>query len=229
MAAPARRRSSNVPSLFSLAVAQSDPAGTLGHAASGLGAGARCQVRGSRVARLAAGPRPLQWDRIATHRRVLAVGVDNAAERARLIRCGFGDALASETPLAELAARLLRLAQLAQSIPCTRRIGPVRLDLFRRDGEVDGRPLALHPREFALLWRLAETPGLPLSREELLADIWRLRYRPGTNSLEVHISRLRAKLAAFGIRRLVETHPEGGYCIGAEMLDSTAPSANGSR
>lgn len=173
--------------------------------------------------------RPLQWDRIATHRRVLAVGVDNAAERARLIRCGFGDALASETPLAELAARLLRLAQLAQSIPCTRRIGPVRLDLFRRDGEVDGRPLALHPREFALLWRLAETPGLPLSREELLADIWRLRYRPGTNSLEVHISRLRAKLAAFGIRRLVETHPEGGYCIGAEMLDSTAPSANGSR
>ena len=41
--------------------------------------------------------------------------------------------------------------------------------------------------------------------------MWRLDFEPGTNSVEVHVSRLRAKLAAAGIAGLVETDPPGGY------------------
>lgn len=91
--------------------------------------------------------------------------------------------------------------------------GPATLDLFHRDAFIEGRWMGLSPREFALLWRLAETPGKPVSRRTLLADVWRVRHEPATNSVEVHVSRLRTKLAAFGLRSLVATGPQGGYLI----------------
>lgn len=95
--------------------------------------------------------------------------------------------------------------------------GPVMLDLFHRDGLVRETWLYLHPREFGLLWRMAETPRTRLSRRTLLRDVWRLRHEPETNTLEVHIFRLRRKLAAFGIDHLVMTDPAGGYRLDAEV------------
>ena len=87
--------------------------------------------------------------------------------------------------------------------------GPLRLDLFHRDAACDGRWLALHPREFALLWRLAETPGRTVSQQELLADVWRLTFEPGTNRVAVHIARLRRKLAGVGLDPLIATDGPG--------------------
>jgi DNA-binding response OmpR family regulator len=94
-----------------------------------------------------------------------------------------------------------------------RAAGPLTLDLFHRDARVGERWLALHPREFALLWRLAERPGETVPRATLLREVWRLEFEPGTNSIEVHVSRLRAKLALAGIEPLVETVPPGGYRV----------------
>lgn len=94
--------------------------------------------------------------------------------------------------------------------------GPVMLDLFHRDGKFDGKWLGLHPREFELLWRLAESPRQRLSRKRLLAEVWRLDHDPLTNRVEVHVARLRAKLRTFGLTWLVATHPAGGYLLDAE-------------
>lgn len=85
----------------------------------------------------------------------------------------------------------------------------MRLDLFHRDASLDGRWLALHPREFALLWRLAETPGRTVSQKTLLADVWRLAIEPGTNRIAVHVARLRRKLAAVGLDSLIATDGPG--------------------
>lgn len=87
--------------------------------------------------------------------------------------------------------------------------GPLRLDLFHRDAAFDGRWLALHPREFALLWRLAETPGQTVSQRTLLADVWRLSFEPGSNRVAVHIARLRRKLAIVGLEQLIVTDGAG--------------------
>lgn len=100
-------------------------------------------------------------------------------------------------------------------IPRFREAGDVTLDLFHRDGRVDDRWLALHPREFALLWRLAEQPGQPITRQQLLAEVWRIHFEPETNSLAVHVARVRAKLEPFGLARLIGTHPDGGYFLDA--------------
>jgi DNA-binding response OmpR family regulator len=100
-------------------------------------------------------------------------------------------------------------------IPRFREAGDVTLDLFHRDGRVEDRWLALHPREFELLWRLSEQPGKRLSRQQLLEDVWRLSFEPETNSLAVHVARVRAKLEPFGLARILATHPDGGYFLDA--------------
>jgi len=93
--------------------------------------------------------------------------------------------------------------------------GDVTLDLLHRDGRVEDSWLRLHPREFELLWRLAQTPGERLSRKQLLAEVWRLEQEPGTNSLAVHVARVRSKLASFGMDHMLVTHPDGGYLLDA--------------
>ena len=74
-------------------------------------------------------------------------------------------------------------------------MGPLTPDLIHRDAQHGSRWLALHPREFGVLWRLAECPGRRVSRAQLLRDVWRLNHDPETNSIAVHVSRLRSKLA----------------------------------
>lgn len=100
-------------------------------------------------------------------------------------------------------------------IPRFREAGDVTLDLFHRDGRVDDRWLGFHPREFELLWRLAETPGERITRRQLLRDVWRIDFEPETNSVAVHVARVRSKLGSFGLASMVATHPEGGYFLNA--------------
>ena len=147
--------------------------------------------------------------------RSVLLGVDAPAERAALLAAGCGEALPANIALPELAVRARRLAQSGGLLPRLRRAGAVMLDLLHRDGRVEAAQsqhwLSLHPREFALLWRLAEQPGCSVTRAELLRDVWRLRHEPETNSVAVHVSRLRAKLSANGLDGLVATDPAGGY------------------
>ena len=161
----------------------------------------------------------------ADPRRCLFVGVDCGRERARLLQAGGGEALAATVERAELAQRAHRLAAARECLPRRREIGPLTLDLLHRDARSGQDWLALHPREFALLWRLAQSPGEPVSRARLLRDVWRLDFEPGTNSVEVHVSRLRAKLAAAGIEGLVETDPRGGYRLARARNRGEAPTA----
>lgn len=124
-------------------------------------------------------------------------------------------------------------------LPRQMQVGPVLLDLFHRDARVGKAWLHLHPREFGLLWRLAESPGTRLSRSTLLREVWRLDHDPETNTLEVHVFRLRRKLSVHGVRDLVLTDPTGGYRLDAkvsallddgtfrELLDSPALIGNG--
>lgn len=142
---------------------------------------------------------------------MMMLEVDESLERARMLRLGFGDALGRQPCLDELEVRVLRLAETAESLPRYRHHGPIRLDLLAREAFVAGRALGLHPREFALLWRLAETPDEAVGPTELLFDVWRLSFRPETNSLAVHVSRLRGKLRLAGVDGLVETTDDGGY------------------
>ena len=138
-------------------------------------------------------------------RLILLVGIGAPAERARLLRLGFGEVLGSGLELGELEARALRLTELEHML--------LRLDLLSREAFVGGDPLGLHPREFGLLWRLADQPGQAVSKRRLLRDVWHLRFVPETNSLAVHVSRLRAKLRGFGVEAMLQTADSGAYLL----------------
>ncbi len=114
-------------------------------------------------------------------------------------------------------------------IPRFREAGDVTLDLLHRDGRVDDRWLSLHPREFELLWRLAEDPGKRLSKRRLLADVWRISYEPETNSVAVHVARVRAKLAPLGLAGILATHSDGGYYLDAPPGPASFRLRTGSR
>lgn len=104
-------------------------------------------------------------------------------------------------------------------MPRFRTVGEVTLDLFHRDGRIADRWLGLHPREFGLLWRLAEQPGVRLTRRQLLAEVWRIHFEPETNSVAVHVARVRAKLEPFGLASLIATHPDGGYFVDPPAIE----------
>lgn len=167
------------------------------------------------------------WRALAQPRMVGAIGVDCPHEREAMLAHGLGEVLPSQAALGELAIRLTRMVDEAGALPRRRRVGPLTLDLLHRDAHAGERWLALHPREFALLWRLADAAGERVARETLLADVWRLAHVPETNSLEVHVSRLRAKLAPARAGWLVETDPRGGYRLAGRSGDArwTAPAA----
>ena len=144
---------------------------------------------------------------------LVLLGIDRSAARAGLISDGYGDALPSSISLAELAARVTRVRKAALALVPERRHGDLRLDLMAREGYVDGQALGLHPREFALLWRLMEHPGEVVEKRVLLRDVWRQHHMPETNSIAVHASRLRAKLSMVGQGGLLQTAPGGGYYL----------------
>lgn len=154
--------------------------------------------------------------------RLIMLGVEDPSERADLLSLGCAEALSADTGLHELEARTHRVTEMFGMLPRWRDIGPLTLDLFHRDARHGSRWLALHPREFGVLWRLADTPGMRVTRKQLIADVWRLNHEPETNSVEVHVSRLRAKLAVAGCETLVETAPEGGYRLADLHLFASA-------
>jgi DNA-binding response OmpR family regulator len=104
-------------------------------------------------------------------------------------------------------------------LPRFREAGEVTLDLFHSDGRVDAKWLGFHPREFELLWRLAQEPGRRVSKRQLLADAWHGRAESDTYSVAVHIERIRARLEPLGLARLVASHPDGGYSLNAPETD----------
>ena len=77
---------------------------------------------------------------------------------------------------------------------------------------LDGVPLVLTVREHALLAKLAHHPDRVLTRAELYAAVWGRELAPRDRSVDVYVSRLRAKLAAVVPgRRFIHTHFGIGY------------------
>lgn len=145
---------------------------------------------------------------------LIVIGTLDARERVELLNLGFGDAFTdSLIDSGEFEARASRLAESARWLPRHRRLGELELDLLAREAYGCGKPLNLNPREFALIWRLADTPGEPVSKQDLIQDVWRMGFVPETNSIAVHMSRLRRKLSFVGMAGMIATASAGGYCL----------------
>lgn len=86
--------------------------------------------------------------------------------------------------------------------------GPRGLVIGHTDAWVDGVALRLTRREFELLRHLAERPGRPVSRTQLMAQVWR-DPQVSVRTVDTHVRRLRIKLGPYA--RALRTIRGSGY------------------
>ena len=135
---------------------------------------------------------------------------DAIDDRVRGLDAGADDYLVKPADLTELAARLRALIRRSKGeADPTLRIGAVELDPAARIVLHDGVPVALKPREFALLHELMLNAGRVLTRDQLEDRLYRWGDEIGSNSVEVHVHRLRRKLAP----ELIRTVRGVGYML----------------
>ncbi|MFI5042983.1 MAG: response regulator transcription factor [Acidimicrobiales bacterium] len=77
-------------------------------------------------------------------------------------------------------------------------VGTLRVDSRRREATVGDRRLDLRSREFDLLAALAREPGIVLTRDALLDDVWGTDFPGETRTVDVHVAELRKKLGEGG-------------------------------
>src|SRR5262249_31577049 len=90
------------------------------------------------------------------------------------------------------------------------------LDLLARRVERDGRPIELRPREFALLEYLLRNAGRVVTKTMILSHVWGYTFDPGTNVVDVLVSRLRDRVDRPFPTRLIHTLPGVGYVMKAQ-------------
>ncbi|HEX6321205.1 MAG TPA: response regulator transcription factor [Burkholderiales bacterium] len=126
---------------------------------------------------------------------------DGVADRVRGLDAGADDYVVKPFDLDELSARVRALTRRAagRSVPTVEH-GPITLKPATREVHVDGRPVVLSGREYALLEALTERPGIVLSRAQLEERLYGWDAEVASNAIEVHVHNLRRKLGADLIR-----------------------------
>ncbi|WP_141578063.1 response regulator transcription factor [Actinomadura sp. WMMA1423] len=142
--------------------------------------------------------------------RILMLTASGAVhERVDGLNLGADDYLAKPFAFEELVARISALARRnVPPLPPVLVHGGITLDAARREVARDGRPLALSPKEYAVLEVLMQARGGVVSAEELLERAWDENTDPFTTVVKVTVSKLRAKL---GEPPVIVTVPGSGY------------------
>jgi len=76
------------------------------------------------------------------------------------------------------------------------KFGDLEIDLLRHEVMIQGRPIALKPKEYELLVYLARHQGQALRRESILQEVWGWDYVGDSRTVDVHIRWLREKIEA---------------------------------
>jgi two-component system OmpR family response regulator len=139
------------------------------------------------------------------------------ADRVRGLKSGGDDYLIKPFAFVELLARIEALVRRRnpEEVRTRLSVGDLEVDLLARKVVRGGREIVLQPREFRLLEYLMKHAGQVVTRTMLLENVWDYHFDPQTNVIDVHISRLRAKIdKSFG-EPLLHTVRGAGYTLRA--------------
>jgi DNA-binding response OmpR family regulator len=136
---------------------------------------------------------------------ILVTGRTSETDRVRGFARGADDYVVKPFHYEELVARIgavLRRSS-GRRDEGILQTGELRIDPVSREVSLDGRPIELSAKEFALLRTLAAEPTRVFTKEELLRDVWGFKLMGSTRTLDSHASRLRRKLTPSGRRWIV--------------------------
>ena len=131
------------------------------------------------------------------------------------LQAGGDDYLTKPFAFAELLARVQALIRRSTGAtePTRLSVGDLTMDLLSRRTERQGRVLDLRPREFSLLEYLMRNAGRVLTKTMILSHVWGYNFNPGTNVVDVLVSRLREKLDRDFEPKLLQTVRGVGYVL----------------
>lgn len=139
-------------------------------------------------------------------------------DRVTGLKAGGDDYLPKPYAFSELLARvevLGRRPKQGAEVETSYRVGDLVLDRMAHSCTRQGLNISLQPREFRLLEYLMQHAGQVVTRTMLLENVWEYHFDPQTNVIDVHISRLRAKIDKDFEPALLHTIRGAGYTIRA--------------
>lgn len=142
---------------------------------------------------------------------IILTALNQVSDRIEGLNAGADDYLVKPFDLAELSARIGSVARRYSGNPnpiLTH--GPLQIDLAARSIRRDGHLVPLTAREWALFEAFLSRPGQLLSKTQLEEKLYAFDTEVESNTIEVHVSRLRKKLGA----EIIVTERGLGYRLG---------------
>lgn len=136
-------------------------------------------------------------------------------DRVTGLRSGGDDYLTKPYAFSELLARIEVLARRSNPAEAATsyQVGDLSLDRLSRLVMRGEEKVLLQPREYRLLEYLMKYSGQVVTRTMLLENVWDYHFDPQTNVIDVHMSRLRAKIDRGQKTQLLQTIRGAGYMI----------------
>lgn len=159
--------------------------------------------------------RALRAAEVATPILILSA-LGTVADRIDGLEGGSDDYLVKPFSFAELLARANALFRRSDARPVRDpriRVADLEVDPLARVVRRGDRKIDLKPREYLLLEYFARNAGKVVTRTMLLEQVWDYHFDPGTNVIDVHVSRLRRKLEEGFDRPLLHTVRGAGYML----------------
>ncbi len=139
--------------------------------------------------------------------------MDNVEDRVKGLETGADDYLVKPFAGTELLARVSALGRRPPVSETVTRltVADLEMDLLKRVVTRGGERIDLQQQEYKLLEFLMQHAGEIVTRTMLLENVWSFHFEPGTNLIESHMSRLRAKVDRGFASPLIHTVRGAGY------------------
>jgi two-component system OmpR family response regulator len=142
---------------------------------------------------------------------IILTALDQVSDRIEGLNAGADDYIVKPFDLAELSARINSVARRYAGNPNPIvRLGSLDIDLAARIVRKDGKVIPLTAREWALFEAFVQRPGQLLSKAQLEERLYSFGTEIESNTIEVHVSRLRKKLG----HDIIGTERGLGYRLG---------------
>ena len=146
---------------------------------------------------------------------IVVTGSDDSATTVRALDAGADDYVTKPIVIEEFRARMRALVRRGGATRTEQLVfGNIVLNRLTRQVYVNAAECALTAKEFQLLEHFLLNQGLVVTRSQLLEKVWDMHFDPGSNVVDVHVTRLRKKLEKAGADVQIAARRGMGFVLG---------------